>query len=589
MMKKYLLLTGLSLLMTAQTFAQAELTKAPKTRAEFRQTVSNIGVAPVPAKMNTTSERLFSAKKAPRKSVSNGVWYQRPEGALWIRGNSGGITLLPMYTEQIWTNMYKTPETATWTVVTSSGTTQLEGDEDNNYASYYGNGGYYAPTINRGRTSFNIGDMIDEDGNPVSTNYLYTMDSLVWSTQHVNAAAGMYYGFSDGGVFGTTDRKLQLEDGTVVNARVDAIHEVFNKPARPLYISSFYFYAASEQDVAIPDGCVMKLVVRKQGEESLFGETIAEIPFTMADTLYTDDGNSWAKKFAMFEVKQIEKDGFGSEVQVPVIVDDAFVVSIEGFEQEGVNFTLYMVDVKSTDIDYYETTGNVVPTLRSYINKDTGEELDILGYCQYIDSEMSAKYNEEDGDNYDWTRQYNACIMLNSMYDVVDPYDDFRSMIAPVEGGNIYIEAEEENEVGTVETVRYTSFQYQTTLPRISTWEGLEGEDNYFFEDMPEWLHIGEFNDDNFADYGVTLVTIIADPLPAGEKGRKAEFRVVSDRGADSGIITVVQGEDTDAIVTVSTDLAKKPQPESFNLAGQKVSNGFKGLTVKNGKKFFVK
>lgn len=554
-MKKTLLLVCASMLALASS-AQMEVSKSLNNRETMKAVAIEAGMAPVTACTNRV-ERLIPANKVARKSPADGLWYQRPEGSLWVRGSEVGYTFLPAFTDLIWQNKATNKESTTWSIVTPSGVYEQDANEDNDYNVMYGNGGYYVPTINSGDKSFNIGDILDEDGNEIVANVAYTTDTLYWSLQHVNAAAGMWYGFSDGAVFGTMERQLKMEDGSTITGRVDAIHEVFNKPPRPLYISSFFFYVVSEVEDFLPEGKEMKLVVRKRGEEDVLGETIAEMPFTLNDTIYVDDipSGSWAKKMGAFEVKQIEKDAFGSDVQIPIIVEDAFVISIEGFEQENVNFSLYMVDVMQTSIDFYETTGNVVPTLRSYINKETGEKLDGMGFCQYIDSEMSAQYNKEDGTNIDWTRQYNASIMLNAMYDVAYIEEDHREMVAPVEGGIIetkaeFLEDEEDPDSGYHDNV----IRVYSTLPWFSTWEGMEGAENYFVvnandeEEAPDWIEINGISDNYFESYDMNIVQLTAAALPEDVEGRKAELRIISDMGASSEVITITQGKVEEAV-----------------------------------------
>ena len=120
-------------------------------------------------------------------------------------------------------------------------------------------------------------------------------------------------------------------------------------------------------------------------------------------------------------------------------------------------------------------------------------------------------------------------------------------------------------------------------------------------EEIPEWLEIEVANEDyttataldddgneyeyfvNGIDYDLVFT---AEALPEGVEYRTAKI-VFYQKGAKL-TVTVTQGVDPDGIHTV---VAKTPIKNSraFNLAGQPVSNRYKGIVVKDGKKVIVK
>ena len=323
------------------------------------------------------------------------------------------------------------------------------------------------------------------------------------------------------------------------------IYNFYEKPASPMCVESIKFYASSTAetfDDFMGMDAEMKITIVKLDEEGkLTDEVIAEMPFTFENIVDYSEGTAASSPytfFATFEVSKKEVDDFGTEFNVPVIINDPFAVIIGDFSRPDVNFGLYMCDVMETEQDYYYNDG-IVPTCAEYVKESDGSPIDGLWYCQSLPP--SSQY----------ARQYNGVVFFNCMYDVVRLYDGFEKMTAPVEGGDCYAVVEEENEeTGEMEEQAYGFIQYQSTMPRLSDWEGLEGEENYYFEDLPDWLEVGESNDSyykstdpNYLDPCITLTQLIAAPLPEGVKGRKAEIRIVSDRGADSGIITVIQGE----------------------------------------------
>lgn len=623
-MKKLLLLAALAMTVSAQSFAQEKSTRLGADVKAMKAEGLRAAVAPVNAlkRVEKANAGMTAIKRAPKKVMADEVWYQRPEGTMYVSGSGYIYPFIPPFITTTWANMATDKANSEWSFVGSSAVYPMHDYDGQDFEMDFPkiSNGYistlYVPHLSVGDIDYHVGsefeNVPDQDAPQVA---LINGDSLNWSVSQVNRHGGFWTGFSNGYVFGTDTRTFVDEEENEFEGKVDAIYEFYQKPIAPLYLSSFYLYSVTQSDVMIPEGTDMTLSIYKV-EDGQIGDLIEEMTFNMADTVYYDVNDAWDgenqiyKAYSLFEVKKVETDAFGSEFQVPVIINDAFVVIISGFDQEGVDFSLYMCDVMATESDYFENTGWVEPTCRSFVRADNGEPIGGLRYCQYIDSEMSKQYNEEDGDNYDWRRQYNAGILLNCLYDIVKPIEGFETMIAPVEGGDIFYEEEvtEEDDDGNevTETYRFETVQFYTSLPYTSTWEGLEGMANYEVVDLPDWLEVdveAEETTDGWIekyyyaedpetenDPNVLLVAIKAQPLPDGMNGRTGTFRVVSERGADSGLITVVQGEaESQSIVTVSKGAAVKAQSNIYNLNGQRISGNYKGLVVRDGKKMFVK
>ena len=570
-MKKSLLFLGAMLLASASTFAQKPTSsvKAAMKRAATTEFVK-AQVAPEAMAPVRDVKATNSVWKAPRRSVGNGFWYQRPEGSLYVSGSNSSsgaywsYLYMPTFTEVLYKNMAEDKDGTTWKFITNTGNSytpeQLGATvtEENdlkvvmpkipeNYIS-----SLYIPQLSMGRRTYIFGDGMNDGENTIaSTVALINGDSITAAT-NVNLAVGYYYGFSNGSSFGNTVRQMTMDDGSVVEVKTNALYEFYKKPITPLCISELFFRVVNYEGTPLMnDDTQMKVTVRKVNDDGSIGDVIADMPFSMADATYVE--NEDGKTFGAFLVSQKEQDAFGTEYAVPFIVKDEFVIIISGFEQPDVNFGLYMSgDLKGTDTDCFLNDGLVTPTCRSYVRVDNGEPLDGLYYCQAITKEQSDYYNEQDGDTYDWTRHYNAVIHLYCMNDVVKIADGFENMIADPEGGIVYASITETNpDTGQEETNLYGNIQYQSTLPRLSTWEGYEGEENYQFEGMPDWLKIVAHEDkyydpdvDEQNDY-YTLTQFEAEPLPAGLSGRKAEIHIVSERGADA-VFTVTQGEPGD-------------------------------------------
>lgn len=561
-MKKSLLLLSALLFTSVAVTAQEPL--SAKARSHNAQTSTRamvqddrtrpIAAQAAPAMMAPTREVMASSSqsRAPRRSIADEVWYQRPEGSLYISGSSSGnywsYLYMPAFTNVTWKNMSSKKEGTIWELVSTQNVYTMDANADYDFEfslpkieeGYIST--FYIPRMTVGKISYTFGEDIKQNDELInSTVALINGDTLSAATQ-VNLASGYYYGFSNGSTFGNREATFTGDNGEDIPAVSDAIYEFYKKPLSPLYVTDIYFRVVNFDGTPLMnEDTEMKATFRKVDEEGNITDIIAEMPFTLADTTYCEVDNG--KTFGAFIISQKEEDAFGTEFDVPFVIDSEFVIIISGFEQEGVNFSLYMTgDLKDVETDCFLNNGLVTPTCRSYVRADNGEPIDGLYYCQAITKEQSDRYNEEDGDNTDWTRHYNAVIHIECMNDVVSIYDDFQTMYAPIDGGTVYAVALEENEeTGEQEYVAYGTLQYRTTMPRLSTWEGYEGEDNYQFENLPDWVRVtGHIDDYYYSEDGsdwATLTKLEADPLPESMEGRKAEIAIVSERGARATFI----------------------------------------------------
>jgi hypothetical protein len=138
----------------------------------------------------------------------------------------------------------------------------------------------------------------------------------------------------------------------------------------------------------------------------------------------------------------------------------------------------------------------------------------------------------------------------------------------PAEGGTVtisniepqYISGEDEGNIVT------------------SLW--IENED-----EAPEWVNVQIANEVYTSTEGHFDLTFTAEALPDGVTGRTGQF-VFAQRGALLKV-TVTQGEATGIAVT-KVEVKSNNSP-MFNLAGQRVNKGYKGLVIKNGRKMLNK
>ena len=103
--------------------------------------------------------------------------------------------------------------------------------------------------------------------------------------------------------------------------------------------------------------------------------------------------------------------------------------------------------------------------------------------------------------------------------------------------------------------------------------------------EVPEWLTISIPRETYTSDDYSFDLAFAAEALPAGVEGRTATVTFMQEGARLT--VTVNQGE-TSGISVTKTDV-KSGNAQMYNLAGQRVNDGFKGLVIKNGRKFMNK
>ena len=546
-MKKTLFMMAAALLMTVQVSAQLQpkrtmqhLQGQPQVmhRVSPKTQMQQVSVAPV-----TKAQVPQQATKQlpPLAGYANGMYYARPEGTFYqtfqasSNGKYYGYVLAPNFTELKWRNMTDEANKAntTWYINDNA----VEGDENNDYiAQYFVRSGYlsYVPTLHQGLQTFTLGDDVAtpyEQVGVIPTDSIYNL--LKWDITQ----GGNYTGYQGGGYgFGTGTTTFDFDgDGEAEEVFSDGIVEFYDKPATPLYLSSIYFPVTSnqtEQEKMFADGKeltveIFKVITNEDGSRTLDEEPLA----TMKATELQNFGNysSGDGSYGYFEVSQVEVDAFGTEYAVPVILDDAFAVVITGFAQEGVDLGLRFGNAAAAAYDYPILT----PTFERYYDVATGEYKGMLR-TYGKSSSTGALYC------------YNAAIYLEGMWDAVYVDDTMLDYTIPVEGGTMESVNEFTNSDG--EQIHLNYLEVYTQLPWMNDWEGAaEDEENYFVGtvegEWPEWLQISGFTDEYWADGMYNLVQFKADALPEGVKGRQAKIAFASEKGAETKVITITQGE----------------------------------------------
>lgn len=547
--------------------------KAAKTVSQATQPtdllpVEKKAVSDVPAILN-------------RRAADNGVFYHRPAGTYWHGWTSDWryyyahiLFCLPIGGNEF-QNACDDPAAAVWSLETSSGSYPLTGDEDTNNYTWTGmsynpesdtndNGFnmFYVPTISVGDVQYTMGEDNGEYGAVLSA----AGRPSSFAKSNISAA---YSGWSDGGFIYGSNTSIDYDfdrDETAEHYSMDGIWEIHEKPISPMYVESVVLLARTngeESGIVIDEETPLKVYIAdistdENGRQWPGDNLIAELTCTQddAEPIYNSSGVAVGYNL-VFANKQV--DAFGSEVIEPFILDQDYCIIVEwAGEKNNVNIAGNDFDRQDADI-YARTAGCMILT-------------------------------DEQGETMFTTLSYNGVTltpMFKAMFDYVKVYDllyssstgeaftDMNVLTALADGGDMW-DVEEEG---------INTFAYVETF---LSWKDAEGNDNYFIDDLPEWINDVLIHEDREGEdaSGFTLVSFNCQPLPAGMTSRMAEVHITG-RGFISDPIIIIQNSATGIHIQNADE--KAAPAASYNVAGQRVNNNFKGLVVKNGRKFMRK
>ncbi|MBQ8065486.1 MAG: hypothetical protein IJ200_07505 [Prevotella sp.] len=585
-MKKFLLLMSAALFVSVTVSAQLQ---QRATKVPVNQRTIEKQIAPKVAK-----EQGAVAMKAPRRSFYDAMYYARPYGTFYNTftnsGSSYNYLVFPNFTNLTYLNMTNGSNRAEtqWFFEGSNGSENVaEGNENNDLEEWYAIPSgrlYYLPILKWGNATFTIG----EDYNFAQVGCISTddiMDMTKWDTVQGHTYTG--YDVDSYG-FGTGVRTFDFDgDGEEESVFSDGIVEYFDKPASPLYLTKIILPVLSSNQDNLADAFAGKelhaQIIKAGFDENyrpvLTDEVLADMTITSDDITdsynFTDGGS-----YGYVDIVNKTLDDFGFESEEPLVINDMFALVITGWGQEGVDLGLFFGNAAAASYDYVMG----IPTYEMYYDEATGDYKGQL--FSYGTTPTGA------------TVCYNAYILLEGMFDVAYISEEFEEFVAPVEGGIIETKAEFlEDEDDPASAYHQNAIEVYSTMPWFSTEEGQEEEANYYLvpaneeDEVPDWLSLTGFTDQYYESYMINILQLTAEPLPSDITGRYCQLKIVSDRGAESAVITIVQGDAVvpDAAVNAVKFDGKGQGEALYNLNGQRVGKDFKGLVIKNGKKYVVK
>ncbi len=572
-MKKTLLL-ALSLMVSA-AYAQ-QMPSLPQVKAE-RSTLVPDRKAP---QAQLVGEK--GVRKVSRKADENVLLYAKPAGSLYrhwdkdLRGYGSSCVIVAPWEEYTFNNLSTNAESTVWQFLNPSTGLYVDvnnyRNEDFSYTSQLEPGYYsYVPFLLNA-------EQTDTFAIAKASNYYWAESNDYTTIVQTDSVATL--GFLDDHQsaygWGSMDNGYLYGSGTLTTEAYGVgtcigFVQYYPKPISPLYVEEIFMNIMSQTKKPLADGVELTLTIfdtETDAEIAVMKATNADIVDLGADMAGT---SSYAKLTGEYETYRLtfaqkEVDEFGYELQVPVVIENAFYVQIEGIAQEGVEFGMMSNVINPEDADV--ETGLFA---MYFPDMEEGQQ---YGSFQYGDCALPLTF---------------TCMFDNVIVATDLSYEDDNGDEVAITNANYLVVSNDGTQQGV--DCGDGSFLAGVYVYTAQPWFGSEGEEFYFnAEDLPDWISMLNVDDSDYADLSVNYVTVTCDPLPEGVDGRFAVIHIMGRGKTSADPIYVIQGEvDYDLLGIASPKVDNtKVQNGIFNLAGQKVTKA-KGIVVKNGKKVIVK
>ena len=495
--------------------------------------------------------------KAPRRAAADGVFYQRPEGAFYegLRPADWSyypVTKIVVQPWQEFTYLNRcADQNVTWNIEGNSVTADSQGNFSETIQPIPdGYIDHYLPTIVKDGVSYTLGEG--------HLNWDKYHASVAWADSIVEMSVfdpGRIIGKNGSTVY-TNFRPLSMTNGLRYNFGTMSftsggntyysrgVRQFFEKPMGRLWVEDIIIPAISYSSQLLPAGKVLTMTIKQVNDDMTYGETIATLTCSASDILNLGSQNVSDGTVKMATL-QFKPEG-------ELIIDQAFAIEIEGFQEDGVDVGLAAALVDACDKDL--CTG-------SYILLQNASHQNIGSVVAQPDRV--------------------PCISIRGMYDGV-------KMVTT--GSNLSLTATKEGGACTLEG---SDSQAKVQLKTAIRWNYGEANANYTIEGLPEWLHVivdESKRDINGKQFGNGLVTLTfnADAVPENTLARQATL-YIKGKGVqtDTPIVVSQEGTATDGIQTIqTTDETNQPV---YNLNGQRVVYPRPGVYIISGKKVILK
>lgn len=519
---------------------------------------------------------LNSVIRRGKGTASNPTaFYKRPRGTFYsgvddqMRGFwSYVFAVYPPYANISFENGSNDPSATTW----YQGSRTLEADTSGNTSVRFvmpAQQGYFTncPSLINGTDTFTIADGVNINYPVVDCGF--TLFSLS------NNNFGFSYGYGDNQL---TYSSRQYTDSLFNQF---AVYQIYDKPVGSVSINKISLVLWSE-GVDFKTDSLLTAYIYNVVDTTVNGHTYKLLGnnvlgrFTFVpdsvkfDQAFNVSGVASGSKYGVATLYSLVDDGLGGQMAQAVNVADQFAVVLTGFRGQKIQFGYCQPPKSFATANGYDSSIPDGAHVLCVNSKNEVADLSFSGRLYPIIIFHGHQNYAEFIDGY--TSGGNEVNLLE--------------FTAPTEGGYAQAQAEE------------PAYLY-TALP----WVDDDGFNNYTVEidygGEEPWLNQHEDETDTSKKFDVTttywtnmgfqLLQFYADALPAGKTGRHAYVKVDAE-GYKSNTIVIRQGDDSTPLgITAISSQPNSNDSRMFNLAGQQVSKSYKGIVIKNGKKYINK
>lgn len=569
------------------SFVAAALLSLPACAQQLEPTrlpSANVGLTPMKLEVVdglTAQSRHHSAIRRSQATASSPTaFYKRPRGTFFsgvddqLRGFWGYVfAVYPPYANIQFENASKDPSATTW----YSGSHTIDADASGNITTKFSmpeNEGYFAsvPLLVNGTDSFTI-------AYGANINYPVDCGFTLFSL------SGSDFGFS----YGYGDNQLTYHGNQYSDSLFNqfAVYQIYDKPIGSVSINKISLVLWSE-GVDFKSDSLLTAYIYNVVDTTVNGQTYKLLgdsilgTFTFVpDSVKIDDamsgGTPSGSRYGVATLYSLADDGLGGKIQQTVSVVDQFAVLLTGFRGHKLQFG-YCLPPAAYITNNAAYSAGTQPAVYDSSIPEGAHVLCVNRKNQVADLSFSSTI-------------YPIIIFHGhqNYAEFIDGYTtggtsvNLLEFTAPTAGGYTQAQAEE------------PAYLY-TSLP----WKDVDGFDNYTVEidycGEEPWLNQHEDESDAskkfdvttnyWASMGFQLLKFYADPLPAGKTGRHAFVKIDAD-GYKSNTIVIRQGDDSTPLgITAVSSEANGGDNRMFNLSGQQVGKSYKGIVIKNGKKY---
>ncbi len=566
-MKKNVLFTSAMAFACTGAFAQsADLQANKMVKFDFQKN------------LQVSSNVLGDSKiaKAPMRSSVDGVRYTRPEGSFWLgltsdlMGYNVSVAIVPAYRDVMFKNV-STVSGTKWYAQGNSGLTDASkyADENNNYwtsypVSFTQNAWYYAPVLASadGKTQFSLGEW-NTNGAAVGTANIGPLSA----TDH----NGDGYVFAQSG-FGDSNYFLgtgSMKSGSFAGYSLTGLMNYYPAPAAPLYVEDVHLSVYSSVSTPIKDGQTLTITfygvtTDEEGNNQVdANNVIGKMTATATDykfveqstSQYTSTGNIYIGGLT-FTAKGT--DVFGNPTTEPIVLNQPYCIVMDGLNQEGLDVAFTGYEENTEDVES-SNTGMVVSNAAGDVTTISYKGGNVLM-------------------NYNFTAGFDYIEPIETAY--------FTDGSTAKDVNVLKVSADGK----TVTNVGYESANYAILNTAFEWYD--ENQTEQYSVSMPDWIESYNVEAVENVD-GEYMLTPECEPLPDGVKGRAVKVYMSGKGYGSETPLYILQGDATkdeavDGIKGVE-NVKTVNNSRIFNLAGQQVGKDFKGIVVKNGKKFLKK